>query len=1172
MSKGRILYELEKTIKEIGVIHEQKILMFQNEDSESDAESMMLNQKEEKIKQVTEILPEISSDLASFALTKNGDDVTLAIASLSEGSLTFYKEELNMIEKRKREIMKGSPEQKVNETEMKNFVEMLSNYEVLYDMIFKLMKLNNLDLNDILWKLLHILPLSQKAKHHILMKTQNLEDLGAIEDRGMHSENQEAVLEQDAWKFHTESLVENPKSYTACYQLYVLCQIVRETKNVLVIEWLLFEENLLTMTNIYSNPEIVVLFENFQESESPVSRDLVNIFRFIGSLLVMLNSLNQMFIKTTSYTCRISQSDMITMMLHKEIDNEERSGLDSRERLFEDYKAVYEQILESTGFIVNLKSMLTMLIKQYNNYSNEVEADIYKELIENSFEFISSMERDSGEKKLMLSMIQELIAAIGKYSGQKNILFLNIIYYYGSLFDFEGVLIKHLIEEIRNERLEGMSQVKQKIEIVRELIEFLEVKRKRKPIETNEMIRLLMDLKGVFENIERKNEAECGEDCVTVCNEIFACMRYVLRLLDTNIPNIREDFTLIGFYEDFLERNLIEMFSKPEGFFYSLIVDSESRVKSALFEMIETFSLHSKLRVVNLLQTLRKIYQPDDFKSSQMNFVDVRKKKSYIGIKNLGCTCYANSLLQQIFHNKKIRDFIASVPISISSDSPSVLRELKLLFAQLSLGKMSQAELLNFTRVFTGFDNMPINVKVQQDVNEFFNLLLDTIENELRDLGLEVEDAFHTELGGTFYNEITSFDPQFEYHATNEERYNTLSLDVKNTTSIQEALDKFFRTEIFDGDNKLFIDKYNTKIEVKKNCSLNRELPSTMAIMLKRFEYDQATYTRIKLNDYFEFPFELNLGRWVKGSTEDNMNLVEDSRPFRYHLKGVLVHSGTSEMGHYYSYILLNGKWIEFNDTKVAVFDPTDKNLKKEWYGGEDEARGISGFSKNSRSAYMLFYEKDAGENGENPGTGVSEEKYSSEVISMMEEQNKSFLRKKVYSDSSTLRFINELLSKLDYEEGIEYLAELLVDKEKEVVKDQELFDFLKNLKSIVLQKLACRHDLLKDICKEENNYQILPAQGPQEPGEPFVAFDYGAFDYGVFGDLVDRDADKSFGSNKACNGYMFDSLDEETCQESKNKLNIKIEVHKYNANGEKQEDEQNDGNEAIEKILEDFM
>lgn len=72
------------------------------------------------------------------------------------------------------------------------------------------------------------------------------------------------------------------------------------------------------------------------------------------------------------------------------------------------------------------------------------------------------------------------------------------------------------------------------------------------------------------------------------------------------------------------------------------------------------------------------------------------------------------------------------------------------------------------------------------------------------------------------------------------------------------------------------------------------------------------------------------------------MNRTVTDAYFQYKLKGVVVHNGTSETGHYYAFIKdreeskdENGKWYEFNDTLVDHFDP--KNIPDECFGGENE-------------------------------------------------------------------------------------------------------------------------------------------------------------------------------------------------------------------------------------------
>ena len=81
-----------------------------------------------------------------------------------------------------------------------------------------------------------------------------------------------------------------------------------------------------------------------------------------------------------------------------------------------------------------------------------------------------------------------------------------------------------------------------------------------------------------------------------------------------------------------------------------------------------------------------------------------------------------------------------------------------------------------------------------------------------------------------------------------------------------------------------------------------------------------------------------------------------------FELVGILVHSGTAESGHYYSYIRERPSasdkepWVEFNDDCVTSWDPD--TMESNCFGGVDyhDHNGIQ-YDKNY-SAYMLFYQR----------------------------------------------------------------------------------------------------------------------------------------------------------------------------------------------------------------------
>jgi ubiquitin carboxyl-terminal hydrolase 34 len=56
---------------------------------------------------------------------------------------------------------------------------------------------------------------------------------------------------------------------------------------------------------------------------------------------------------------------------------------------------------------------------------------------------------------------------------------------------------------------------------------------------------------------------------------------------------------------------------------------------------------------------------------------------------------------------------------------------------------------------------------------------------------------------------------------------------------------------------------------------------------------------------------------------------------YEYKLKGVVVHRGTAQYGHYYSYVNYKAeKWIELNDSTIRDFDP--RKIPQECYGGKE--------------------------------------------------------------------------------------------------------------------------------------------------------------------------------------------------------------------------------------------
>lgn len=118
--------------------------------------------------------------------------------------------------------------------------------------------------------------------------------------------------------------------------------------------------------------------------------------------------------------------------------------------------------------------------------------------------------------------------------------------------------------------------------------------------------------------------------------------------------------------------------------------------------------------------------------------------------------------------------------------------------------------------------------------------------------------------------------------------------------------------------------------------------------------------TRAKVDDYFEFPEQIDVSPYKIGHLN---NPTEPTTPDLYNLVGVLIHSGTAEGGHYYSFIRerpitssVSSGWLNFNDRDVTELDP--KDIPAFSFGGCTEETQYQASRMRLYNAYMLFYQR----------------------------------------------------------------------------------------------------------------------------------------------------------------------------------------------------------------------
>lgn len=368
-----------------------------------------------------------------------------------------------------------------------------------------------------------------------------------------------------------------------------------------------------------------------------------------------------------------------------------------------------------------------------------------------------------------------------------------------------------------------------------------------------------------------------------------------------------------------------------------------------------------------------------------------RASCGYVGLRNLGCICYMNSLLQQLYMIPHFRLCMLAVntaqPLEELEDAGDhgalveqveLLKELQKAFCYLHESERKYYDMLSLCSNAKALNaGKALDVYQQQDVDEFFNVLMDQLESALGKTRQKtlLKDLF----GGMLCNEIKCKEG-CSHTSRREDEFMVLQLDVKGKRSILESLDSYVQGEMLEGDNKYLCGHCNHKRDAQKRTYLVK-LPQVLILHLKRFEFDLEQLRKIKVNDFCEFPMDLNMKPFTREGLEGTTEYRRTDGYYEYTLVGVLVHSGNADCGHYYSYIKERGntvhpqnpgypheeegRWIWFNDEQVSEFNPA--NLAAMCFGGEEAVSAATAVKLKGEmeagglkvyNAYLLIYER----------------------------------------------------------------------------------------------------------------------------------------------------------------------------------------------------------------------
>lgn len=305
------------------------------------------------------------------------------------------------------------------------------------------------------------------------------------------------------------------------------------------------------------------------------------------------------------------------------------------------------------------------------------------------------------------------------------------------------------------------------------------------------------------------------------------------------------------------------------------------------------------------------------------------------GFRNLGNTCFMNSVLQCLLHTPPLAELLLSgQPLMANKSGGSngfdpiqITRQL----VEESLGRkknfVAPAKHAQTLRKV----NRSFRMGRQEDAHEYLIALLDAMhERSIAGIPKPPPDVEFTSFiyrifGGRIRSQVKC--THCNYESNTYDPFLDLSLEINHASSVDKALKRFTAGESLDGANKYKCPKENRRVRAVKRMTVETA-PSVLVIQLKRFEFSMSGR---KISKQVEFDPVLDLSPYMS---------QRPKTPAVYDLYGVLVHQGHSmHSGHYFCFVKggANGDWHKFDDTRV--------NLTAE--------RNVLG-----QAAYILFYIK----------------------------------------------------------------------------------------------------------------------------------------------------------------------------------------------------------------------
>ena len=283
-------------------------------------------------------------------------------------------------------------------------------------------------------------------------------------------------------------------------------------------------------------------------------------------------------------------------------------------------------------------------------------------------------------------------------------------------------------------------------------------------------------------------------------------------------------------------------------------------------------------------------HSPKRFRE-KLDLAEKLSKSPPKGLKNLGQTCFMNSVLQVFLGQKQL------IKKVLEHKQCNVKNCIFCSFKDLLMSERSILKPNKFWLAFTNRNKFFGDYR-QHDAQEFFTSLCNSLHDcALEDSATKIKKCFcvlHQLFSGCFYTEIEC-GVCYTTLSQKDEQFFDISLPVTDN-NFMNMLDSFLKPE--ELSDKIYCKNCEVDRSVYKVTEIDKH-PKILTLNPKLFTFNKLGPS--KINRKISFPEKFYFDKNIS-----------------YNLIGTVNHAGSLNYGHYTSYIRKNEEWFFCNDSNVS--------------------------------------------------------------------------------------------------------------------------------------------------------------------------------------------------------------------------------------------------------------